>query len=403
MVSAIQQSTTLDFLAVNGATEPGSSLFALPVRDVMALQSSELLFTPTIDIEDDDSPRTGPAEFRRRGYQRPPDPARMRRIAKFYRVDDRLSSTTPIIVAVRKGLDRPELATAIQVALDKHEEGWKRVLAVIDGQHRLGGVTLAAREAEADAESFDHSVVFHAIHSLTYEEETEVFNVINTTPKRLPKALVEWNRYGIVDRDSRNRDQEIRQIAVQLATDNDSVWNELVNISGTGRDPTRPITLEGLRRSTQNMLTGGVRHLRLERQIELVKMYWRTASEIFESAWNDEQREVWLEDGSRALSGTAYEMADGRIVKIAPVTYRLKDLVGVASLARLGGDILSESLGSPDQEAYIRHELEKIADVDWQKDEGNPWTSGHAGFAGQRGLYEAMSHLRARGIAPWDA
>jgi len=402
---ATVQGGHLDALTVSalGKDAKAATFIALSASDAVRLQELGVAFVPTINTIDDDSTRKGPsAEFSRRGYQRPPETSRVRAIAKFYRGENVLGFSTPIIIAVRKGIDSKNTLSLIERCLAGDPQAIEQsfhLLAIIDGQHRFEGAAEALRQ-DPDTHLI---VVLLCIHGMSYEEETNVFNVINTTPKRLPKALTEWNKFGITDADSRNHEQEVRQIAVRLATDEDSVWRNQINLTGTGREPGKSVTLEGMRRSTENMLrTGKLRYLRFDHQLELVKSFWAAVADVFHVAWVDTQEVVELPDGSEAMSGSEVEV-DGQKVKVPRVDYRLKDLVGVASLAKLGGDILAEALGNSDAESYVQKEVAKLADVDWRKDGDNPWTSGHAGFAGQKGLYEALAYLRANGVAPWDA
>jgi DGQHR domain-containing protein len=389
-------------IAALGKDAKAATFIALPAKEAIRLKELNVAFVPTINTVDDDSTRQGPsAEFSRRGYQRPPEAVRIRAIAKFYRNENVLGFSTPIIIAVRKGIDSANTLRLIERCLAGDQQAIEQafhLLAIIDGQHRFEGAVEALRQ-DPDTHLI---VALLCIHGMSYEEETDVFNIINTTPKRLPKALTEWNKFGITDADSRDHEQEVRQIAVRLATDSDSVWFNQINLTGTGREPGKTVTLEGMRRSTENMLrTGKLRYLRLEQQLELVKTFWSAVADVFETAWADQQELVELPDGSEAMSGTDVEV-DGQRVKVPRIEYRLKDLVGVASLAKLGGDILAEALGNSDAEGYVRAEVDKLSEVDWRKGGDNPWTSGHAGFAGQKGLYEALAYLRANGSPPWD-
>jgi DGQHR domain-containing protein len=276
-------------------------------------------------------------------------------------------------------------------------EQYERAVAIIDGQHRFRGLI---EEYERDS-SLDTDVVILCVHNLSYEEETVVFDVINTTPKRLPKALTEWNKYGITDSKSSDAAQEIRQIAVALGTESDSVWNGRVNLTGTGRDPSKKVTLEGLRRSTENMFKGSPAHLPYREKLELAKLYWKSVSETFPEAWSDQQKKIQIDDGRWVESGSTVKI-DGKNRKIVAVAYRLTDLVGVASLAKIAGEILTESRGNLDPKSYIRVEVEKLSEVDWEKRPDNDWTNGQAGFAGQKGTYDALAFLRANGRAPWE-
>lgn len=379
------------------------TMLCLDARLALRLKELGILFTPTIDKSDVDSTRSGGAEFQKLGYQRPPEVTRIKKIAAYYADEDILGFTTPLIVSVRKGLDSSVIAALIERALagDMNAiDQLKHSLAIIDGQHRAEGALLAAASLDEDLEL---DVVLVLIHGLAYDEETEEFNVINTTPKRLPKALVEWNRYGITEEAAVTSGQEIRKIAVQLATDESSPWFDSINLTGTGREPGRPVTLEGMRRSTDNMLkAGGLRHQPFQVRYELVKAYWTAIAETFSDAWEDVQPLVQMPDGSTVIGGGTWENEDGDVVKVPRTQYRIKELVGVAALAKLGGDILAEALGNTDRLNYVSREVEKLADVNWEKRDDNPWVKSQAGFAGQKDLYEAIAYLRARGVAPWE-
>ena len=301
---------------------------------------------------------------------------------------------------MRRGLDHYALIDALKesVAGTRSDAAqFERSVAVIDGQHRLRGVI----EEYGRDSSLETDLLILCVHNLSYEEETAVFDVINTTPKRLPKALTEWNKFGITDTKSSSAEQEIRQIAVALGTDSDSVWNGRVNLTGTGRDPSKKVTLEGLRRSTENMFKGSSAYMSYREKLELAKLFWQNVADIFPEAWNDQQRRVQLDDDRWVETGSTVKI-DGKNRKIAAVTYRLTDLVGVASLAKISGDIITESRGNINPKAYIKAEVYKLHEVDWEKRPDNDWTNGQAGFAGQKGTYEALAFLRANGRAPWQ-
>jgi DGQHR domain-containing protein len=379
-----------------------ATLISVPASGIEALKDRDIVFTPTIDMIDQDSTRKGPTnDFLRRGYQRPPEAQRIRKIAQYYSRTDLLGFTTPLIAAVRRGLDHKALADVIERGLDgnlefHNELAW--ALAVIDGQHRLeGAISALGQDPPKDA-----NILILCVHDLDYEQETDVFNVINTTPKRLPKALTEWNKYGITESGARDQNQLIRELVVNLAIDEDSVWEGMINLTGTGREPGKPVTLEGIRRSTENMFRSGtLRYTDAETQLKMAKDFWRAVSETFPEAWEDKQRRVQLDDGTFAMTGDKATI-DGKSRKIPAVQYRLKDLVGVASLAKIGGEILAEAQGNSDPDAYVREEVEKLSDVNWIKTPENKWAGGQAGFAGQKGMYEALAFLRAHGVAPWD-
>jgi DGQHR domain-containing protein len=391
------------YALIDGRQNPrgkSASVLVLKASHLRRLSELQVIFTPTIQEPDEESTRTGPSAYRRLGYQRPADATRVSKIGKFYRTDDILGFTTPLAVAVRRGISIASVQQLVPRALSEDPSAISELhhaLAIIDGQHRA----LGAMSASSD--DFDLFVIVLLIHGLAYPEETTAFDVINTTPKRLPKALVEWNRFGITDAGQSTYEHDLREIAVTLATDPASVWYEQVNLTATGREPGRKVTLEGLRRSTENMLkAGGLRHLKFERQMQLVRDYWAAIANVFSDAWNDDQPLVEAPDGSLHEAGSNVEI-DGRTTRLPRYEYRIKELVGVASLAKLGGDILAEALGNANPTEYIREEVEKIAAVNWRKnDPDNRWMRSQAGFAGQKELYDALAYLRARGVPPWE-
>jgi hypothetical protein len=157
------------------------------------------------------------------------------------------------------------------------------------------------------------------------------------------------------------------------------------------RDPERRITYEGLRRSTSNMFPAElISRLKARREdpIEWAKDYWKMVSEACEVAWNEHPREV--------------EDDDGDMIEV-PVDYRLKDLVGVASLAKLGKDLITSALEHANPNKWLASQLAKLSDVDWEKRQDNAWMRSQAGFAGQKDLYTTLYRLVYLDREPTDA
>jgi hypothetical protein len=101
---------------------------------------------------------------------------------------------------------------------------------------------------------------------------------------------------------------------------------------------------------------------------------------------------------------------DGESVE-EEVKYRLKDLAGVASVSRLGADIIGTALdqSKTDEDFWsaVASLVSKLGQIDWEKRAGNPWTSAGAGFAGMTGLYKMLYDLvyldQAPGVSANDA
>src|SRR5690606_26642582 len=108
----------------------------------------------------------------------------------------------PILVSVRLDTDSDIKAAAELLASNNFKELARRfgrhVASVIDGQHRIGGMLHAAK---TDKEFGEYMVPAALFFSLSYEEEAEVFNTINSNQRKLPKALIEVTRGDISQRD----------------------------------------------------------------------------------------------------------------------------------------------------------------------------------------------------------
>ena len=129
------------------------------------------------------------------------------------------------------------------------------------------------------------------------------------------------------------------------------------------RDPEKPVTYEGLRRSTSNMfpptLLSRLGRLDADLPLKLAKRYWFLVSEACSSAWNGDP-------------ATREEIdADTRKAHYVDIEYRIKDLVGVASLAKLSRDILTSHLESQQGSDKAAELTMRLSDVDWEK-RGDP-------------------------------
>jgi len=342
------------------------------VREDVAIASvpvavlSELAFVPMFGTVDPDSPAPG-----KHGYQREPVTSRARAIGRYY-IDGGV--ITPLVMSVRHVSDDERdnfLAMLSRGELEQIVARWgEHPLAVIDGQHRKLGLEWALEETGGE---FNPMVPVSLIFGLSYEEEAEMFDKINTTQQGVGRALVEITRHDITQPGTETYQQKIRHIAAALARDEDSVWS-MGRISFSGRSSRGQTTFEGLRRSTASMFPEEFleRFDDIDHAVELAKAYWAEVAEASEAAW--EERPRALPDG-----------------KLERVKYRIHDLVGVAALAKLGKDVISSALDAADEDrspADTIHELvQKLETVDWEKRPENPMMAASSGFSGQRDLY----------------
>jgi DGQHR domain-containing protein len=356
--------------AGNGAAGDGTSAVALMNPEAM----KQLFFVSSHSVADPDSPGRN---FH--GYQRDPMPERIRALAAYFRKPE--ARITPPIVSVRISdpSDRREFVRLFNSGrIDEIHRRWsKAVVSVIDGQHRFRGLV----EAQSQDPSFDPMAPVLFFFGQTYIEEALLFDTINSTQRKLPKALIEFTKTDIIHAGEENHAQVIREIAFALSLEKDSVWYNQINMTGA-RNPDKSITFEGLRRSMSNMLPDELIKRLVRKGLDPVvvaKQYWALVASACQTAWNEVPNQVYD--------------PETQTMREVPVTYRLKDLVGVASVSRLGRDILTSALEAQDFEDRMVELVSKLSEVDWIKDDRNPWMRSQAGFAGQKVLYEVLHGL----------
>lgn len=339
----------------------------------------ELAFISTYSAKDDQS--TSP---RKNGYQREPMESRFPGIGRYYARDNNRHLITPLIASAR--LYNPQDQTRFNQLFAKgdmvtiHKEFGKNVFSIVDGQHRLGGLFWAWENIE----DFNADVPVMIYYGLHYTEEANLFDEVNTNQRKLPKALIEATKVHMEAGD-KSHEQFIREVAVALAQDGDSVWHGLVNMTGGPEGKGKPVTYEGLRRATGNMLTTRLVSRLQDRKLrpdKVAKRYWQMVAQACAVAWDEQEKEVIDDEG---------------FIVMEPVKYKLKDLAGMGAVSRLGQDILTsaleKSLTEEDFNSAMADLVSRLGAVDWEKRPDNPWVSTSAGFAGASGLYKMLFSL----------
>lgn len=379
IVSAFGPTTT------NGTSLAGRDIALLGVLEANLEASaamtpaamSKLLFISNFEKTDPESPAPD-----QHGYQREPMQDRIPKIARFYLSRARTARTTPLVISVRLREDADiarflELFAAGDIERLQTEFG-EAVMSVVDGQHRFLGLV----EAWTIDPSFCPLVPVCLYFGLDFVDEAEFFDIINTEQKKLPKALIEITKADVREVGSMSHSQRVRLIATMLARHEDSVWHGQVNLTGA-RDPNKPVTFEGLRRSSASMFPSELlgRLEAADKDVEEVaRMYWALVADACSEAWNGMNRTRRDEDGDEVVYSPKY---------------RIKELVGVAALAKLGKDIVTSALENENFFGRMKALVAPLSEVDWEKvnldkDERNPWMASQAGFAGQSDLYKTL-------------
>lgn len=356
-------------------------------------KASELFFVSRYDAKDPLS-----NAFDKHGYQRPPTPTRFPEIGGYYAAGENRYKIPPIIISVR--LTDPEDIKRFLKLLDAGDIDGIRaafgdyVASVVDGQHRLYGLIHAWKKNS----EFLPQIPFTLYFGLSFIDEANLFNTINATQRKLPKALIETTKGDITEATDPNYAQQIRRLTFSLCRDDDSVWGpidgiEQINMTGV-RDPNRPVTYEGLRRSTSNMfpvqLLTRLSAIDESLPLKYAKRYWAGVASACAAAWKGIPSKRTVIDPDTGL-----EMVER-------IKYRIKDLVGVASLAKLGKDIITTHIDSG-KATRLEELVERLTPVEWEKSPTNVWMRSQAGFAGQKDLYMLLYNLVYNEAAPEGA
>lgn len=355
---------------------------------IAAIPADQLqnLWISTFDSKDPDSPAP-----KNHGYQRNPDEKRFPKIAKYYLANGHEALVTPIVLSGRV-TDAEEIDEVLGLLRDGdfddiHQKYGKAVLSIVDGQHRVGGLRLAHKLKP----EFNPRVPCAIYFGMDYADEARLFDDINTNQKNLPKALVEVTAHNVTDIGTTSYEQRVRNIAWDLSQKKGSPFHNRVNLTG-GRDPQRRVTYEGLRRSTSVMLTRDVLKRVDGAQItdvyKLAETYWKNVATVCAKAWN---APILVQDPKT------------KKMKPADIKYRIRELVGVASLARLGRDIILTALDRRHEKTIadtVKEMTAKLGKVNWKKEQENPWVASQAGYAGQKELYGMLVDLVYNDIEP---
>ena len=361
-------------MEIESTVIPGKLAFAVMTPDRL----KALSFISTYGTNDPQS--TSPKGH---GYQREPMEERFPGIGRYYARGENRFRIPPLEISVRvyDAKQRARFNTLFNAGnvTKIHQEFGKSVFSVMDGQHRIGGLHWAWKNLE----DFNALVPMMLNYGLSYVEEATLFDDINTSQRKLPKALIEATKVHIQAGEPSHA-QTIREVTIGLAEDKDSVWFGKVNMTGAPKSP-EPVSFEGLRRSVGDLLPARV-ITRLEARgyipANVAKRFWQLVAKACAPAWNEQ---------TRTVENEAHEMVE-EVVK-----YRMKDVVGVAAVSLLGADLLITALDkSTNDESFwetMSEYVSRLGAVDWEKRKNNPYMATSAGFGGQRQLYEILYAL----------
>jgi len=311
-----------------------------------------LIFVPAIESGQQDFLN----EILEDGYQRPGSPSRMRAFRKFLE-ENPDSVIPPVVLSNREQWkfiakdDSPNMGS-----LDLHGP-----VAVIDGQHRLGGY-VALYEKSSDV----REVSFILLEGLAIEEESKDFRDINNSQKGVPRALT-----AFLDQ------SEWAQIAWALNEDPDSPFHR--RISRTTVDKNQLFALHSVANQMKELFKmGGLNELDQDLKVNFASQYFTIISDIWQNEWSDIEKLDDPESGGRKS-----------------FDYKILELTGLIAWCRIGSTILhrcyNEDLGM--NWSAVRRFVEIAGNLEWSK---TGKYEGRTGLAGAKPIAEEMEMLLTR-------
>ena len=250
-----------------------------------------LTFVPVALEETKNSPLNENLE---NGYQRQGSPSRMKKFTEFL-MEHPLSVIPPVVLSGRSNWKYT--GDGDFGSLDIYAPA-----AVIDGQHRLGGLVILF-EKHATIRSID----FMLIPDLPLEDEKTEFTTINGTQRGVSKGLVKYIE-GSAD----------AEIAQMLNEDEDSPFTRRITL--VQKKPGELFTYAAVVNNVKRTFADGkLNDLLLDTKLEYLKRYWTIIADEFPEEWNDIER------------------VDAR----EPMQFKLLETTGLSAWSLAGSDILA--------------------------------------------------------------
>ena len=249
-----------------------------------------LTFVPVALEEAKNSPLNQNLE---KGYQRQGSPARMKKFTQFL-MEHPLSVIPPVVLSGRgnwKFVGDDDFGS-----IDIYAPA-----AIMDGQHRLGGLILLC-EKHATIRSID----FMLIPDLPLEEEKAEFATINGTQRKVSVGLVKYIE-GSYE----------AEVAELLNEDEDSPFSKRITL--TLRKPGELFSFASVVNNVRRTFDGKLNDLLVDTKLEYMKRYWTIIADEFPEEWNDMER------------------LDAR----EPIQFKLLETTGLSAWSLAGRDILS--------------------------------------------------------------
>jgi DNA sulfur modification protein DndB len=258
------------------------------------------------------------------GYQREGDKKRMTQIRDFYSTNT-ASLIPPVLLSTRGAWKFvPKTANSPFGSIEATDQA-----AIIDGQHRLGGLSMIAHDGDSSEEALHRNIPFMAVQFDDVKIESDEFEVINGKQKGIKPSHLKYIRknesFGGNAADMLKEDPDsvfAGRIAIATRADYDLITfkaaTDLVAYTFDSvfcQNALRPDTEENQQKAMSILLA-----------------YWKAVSNIFGNMWADVHM--------LPVSGSNKSPSNPGRNKFE---YRLLEETGLRAFARLGSNILYKS------------------------------------------------------------
>lgn len=301
----------------------------------------------------------------KKGYQRPPQDARINQLASDLR-NDRTDLPTAVLLNIRHK-DSPELVSGGKLKVDGIKTALK--FHVVDGQHRLLALQKLMQE---DADRWAHfDIPFVCLLGATEEEEMNQFYIVNSTAKSVKTDLAlallrrrtesDADVYEALQERGRAWQSDGQHVVERLANES-SIWRGRIRLPSMEKGGTT-ISSASMVSSMKPLLVspyfGG---LKPEQQLKVLESFWAGVREVLRPAFDDPEKYV-------VTKGVAVMVLHGLLPDV---------------LERLR----SRGLSTTDTSAYAKVMHDALLKLEGENGEGNPvdglefWLAGAEGAAG---------------------
>ena len=284
-------------------------------------QIMELTFVPCVVNVNDDILviRT------QNGYQREGDKKRMKQIKEFY-TEHTASLIPPVLLSTRGNWKfTPNTRGSTFGSLEASD-----LASIIDGQHRLGGLSMMAHQDDISEEALNRNIPFMAVEFADVKVESEEFEVINGKQKGIKPSHLKYIR---------KNESFVGNAADMLKEDIDSVFYGRIAISTradcdliTFKAATDLVAMTFDNIFCSNAFRPDTSEENQQKAMHILNEYWKKVSQIFEIQWSD----ITYMPAPGALKSSTNP---GR----SKFTYRILEETGLRAFARLGAIILYKS------------------------------------------------------------